>query len=248
MLFSRNETLIFAKVSLEYYESTGNSLLPLSLPACKRTGDGTCHGQRRKRNRRCSCFVGRHTLTLPNSPIYLHQCGRKISHPSRTNHSNRITVSRLGYISQTIPLSVSHTSIAIILLKDTTFQLKEVTVKARRVPVKVKTDRLVYNMKANPMKDGNALESFRYIPFITANDKEISIIGKKSTQIYINGHKCTLSGETLQAYLRSLPANDIESIEILHSPNATYRGEGNFAVINIILKNKKKTECRGWPI
>lgn len=119
------------------------------------------------------------------------------------------------------------------------------TVKARRVPVKVKTDRLVYNMKANPMKDGNALESFRYIPFITANDKEISIIGKESTQIYINGHKCTLSGETLQAYLRSLPANDIESIEILHSPNATYRGEGNFGVINIILKNKKKNGMQG---
>lgn len=175
---------------------------------------------------------------------YTNAEGKFLIHPE-ANRPNRLTASRIGYVSQTIPLAIGETSIAIVMPRDTTFQLEEVTVKARRIPVKVKTDRLVYDMEANPMKDGNTLESLRYIPMLQTKGESVFIIGKDETQVYINGKKSSLSGNALNSYLKSLSASEVKSIEVIHTPNSSFRGEGQFGIINILLKDKKEDGIRG---
>jgi len=54
-----------------------------------------------------------------------------------------------------------------------------------------------------------------------------------------------MSGDALTAYLRTLPADRIKSIEVITSPNATFRGEGNFGIINIQLKGNDDDGIKG---
>ena len=62
-------------------------------------------------------------------------------------------------------------------------------------------------------------------------------------QLYVNDRKSLLSGEALRAYLKSLPAENIESIEIITAPGSEYRTGENEGIINLILK---KDESVGW--
>lgn len=48
-----------------------------------------------------------------------------------------------------------------------------------------------------------------------------------------------LSGEDMTAYLKSLSVDQIKSIEVIHSPSSSFRGEGDFGIININLKEKE---------
>lgn len=154
-------------------------------------------------------------------------------------------MSRIGYHSRSFPLLPfrEKKQLCCVLERDSTCTLDEVTVKAYRPMLKVDADKLIYDMSANPLRNDNALESFRYIPLLQADNQSLGILGKESTLVYINGKKTTYSRTALMAYLRTLPAGRIKVVEIMPSPNAAYGGEGNFGVINILLN---RSEDEGW--
>lgn len=99
----------------------------------------------------------------------------------------------------------------ITLEKDGNFSMDEVIVKGVRQRTKVENDRLVYDMETNPFSNDNALEAFKYVPFIASDGQHFSIIGKSETKIYVNGREKKLAPDALNDYLKGLPADRIKT-------------------------------------
>lgn len=159
--------------------------------------------------------------------------------------ANQLFVSRLGYKPVFLPFLLKTSRMRITLEKDGNFSMDEVVVKGVRQRTKVENDRLVYDMETNPFSNDNALEAFKYVPFIASDGQHFSIIGKSETKIYVNGREKKLAPDALNDYLKGLPAERIKNIEVIHSPNSSFRGEGNFGIINIQLKQNEDEGLQG---
>jgi outer membrane receptor for ferrienterochelin and colicin len=60
-------------------------------------------------------------------------------------------------------------------------------------------------------------------------------------KIMIDGRPSGLDGSNRSAILESIPANEVESIELVTNPSAKYEAEGSSGIINIILKKSQNT-------
>lgn len=124
-------------------------------------------------------------------------------------------------------------------------KLDEITVVARIPLIERKIDRTVVNVDAMISSAGNsALELLEKSPgVIIDNNGNIMLKGKPGVLIYIDDKPTYLSGEALQNYLKSLPANTISQIELMTNPPAKYDAAGNVGIINIVTK---KSKLRGF--
>jgi hypothetical protein len=71
---------------------------------------------------------------------------------------------------------------------------------------------------------------------VDENMGTISIIGKSSVNVMINGKMLNLSGTALLNYLKSIRSENISKIEVITTPPSKYEAQGNSGLINIILK------------
>ena len=61
----------------------------------------------------------------------------------------------------------------------------------------------------------------------------------------VDGKRLPLTGNDLTAYLQTLPAEQIDRIEIITNPGAKYEAEGNAGIIDIRLKRDKSHGANG---
>lgn len=118
------------------------------------------------------------------------------------------------------------------------YEIDQVVVKAsifRR-----KSDRFIFNVSAAPWLHGtDAVALLQHTPLvmITGDDK-LSIVGKSKTAIRINGKDPHMSQDAVLAYLRSLPSENIKSIEVITTPGSEYAASYTGGIINIIVKEQ----------
>ena len=84
----------------------------------------------------------------------------------------------------------------------------------------------------------NATDLLRYAPGVMIEDDHISLFGADGVIFHINGREQRLGSKEMLQVLRSYAASDVERIEIIQSPGASYSAGGNAGVINIVLKKK----------
>ena len=120
-----------------------------------------------------------------------------------------------------------------------------ITIQARRPLVENKIDRMVVNVDASPTNAGSsALEVLEKSPGISVDrDGNISIKGKQGVIVLIDGKQTYLSGQDLANYLRNLPANQLDQIEIMTQPSAKFDASGNSGILNL---RTKKSLTRGF--
>ena len=125
-------------------------------------------------------------------------------------------------------------------IKEKTNELKEVTVTSQKKYIKVDSDKTTISVKDNGMlNSGSSLEAVKKLPgVITAPTGGITLNGKAVT-IYIDGAPSTLSGNDLQNYLNTLPANAIEKVELIYNPGAAFDANSSGSVINIVTSSKR---------
>jgi iron complex outermembrane receptor protein len=76
--------------------------------------------------------------------------------------------------------------------------------------IKVESDKTTINIKENPMlSTGNALDAVKKLPGVISSPTGSLTLNSKGVTIYIDNAPSTLSGQDLQNYLSSLPANAI---------------------------------------
>ena len=130
-----------------------------------------------------------------------------------------------------------------LTLSPRTTVLEQAVVSASRPLVETKVDRIVYNVDRDITSQGGvATDVLRKVPQVSVDASgNVELLGNPSILFLINGKKSTIFGNSIVDALQSIPASQIQSIEVISSPGAKYDATGTGGVINIILK-KSKTE------
>jgi outer membrane receptor protein involved in Fe transport len=160
-----------------------------------------------------------------------------------------LKISFVGYVTLTreITANQNNSDLGKLQMKVSSESLDEVTVVAEKPIIQVEPDKTVFNVANTVGSAGNnGLEILRKAPGVRLdNDNNVIVEGKTGVLIYIDDRQSFLAGDDLTAFLQSLQADTIESIEIITQPSSKYDAAGNAGIINIKLKREKGLGTRG---
>jgi len=134
-----------------------------------------------------------------------------------------------------------------IILKESTGNLKEVSITAAKPVLERVNDKLIFNVDATPSASGlNALEVLKKAPGVTVDYNEnISLAGKSNVLVTLDGKQTYLSGTEVVNLLKSMQSSDIESVEIINNPGSRYEANSTGGIINIKTKKSKSEGFNG---
>ncbi|MFI5136304.1 MAG: outer membrane beta-barrel protein [Sphingobacteriales bacterium] len=148
-----------------------------------------------------------------------------------------------GYTKKVINVNLTNTAeinLDTTPLTHQTNSLKEVQITADRPIVQQKTDRIIYDMQADPeSKVTSVLGMIHKIPFLSVDaDDNVLMKGNTSFKVLINGKESGMFTNNLKEILKSMPASSIVRIEVITIPPAKYDAEGLAGIINIVTNRK----------
>lgn len=156
-----------------------------------------------------------------------------------------VKVSSVGSIEQERKVDVGSANVNIgdIQLADDTKVLQEVVVEGVRSQMRFELDKKVFQVDANIGAAGlSASELLESIPSVEVDqDGEVSLRGSSSVTVWINGKESGLTADNRASILEQIPAESIESVEVITNPSAKYSPEGTSGIINIILKKDRRS-------
>lgn len=140
--------------------------------------------------------------------------------------------------SASFMMEINDVLLPALTLPEAAQTLNEVKITARKPLIEVLPDRMVFNVEGSINAAGNtALELLQKSPGVIVDQNDnIVLQGRNGVMVYIDGKPSPLSMKDLATYLRSLPSEQIEAIEIITQPSAKYDAAGNAGIINIRLK------------
>lgn len=118
--------------------------------------------------------------------------------------------------------------------------LENVTVTATKPGLQLGIDRKVFNVDKNLVSaGGTAVDIMRNVPSISV-DLDGNVTMRNSTpQIFVDGRPTTMT-------LDQIPADAIESVELITNPSAKFDASGGTAgILNVVLKKNKKVGYSG---
>lgn len=128
----------------------------------------------------------------------------------------------------------------VVLAEEKVEELEEVEIVAIQSTLKLDVDKKVFNVGQNTMSEGGtATDVMKNVPGVNVDlDGNVSL-RNTAPQIFLDGRPTTLT-------LDQIPAESIESIEIITNPSAKYDASGGGGgILNIVLKKNKKTGYNG---
>lgn len=116
--------------------------------------------------------------------------------------------------------------------------LEAVTIKEEKATVITEPDRSAYRAKDVAPAAQNASEILENTPSVQVDvDGKVSLRGNENVVVQINGRPTPMRGPQLASFLKSLPANTVDRIEVVPNPSAKYDPEGMAGIINVALKS-----------
>lgn len=118
--------------------------------------------------------------------------------------------------------------------------LDAVTVTGSRGILTSGIDRKVFNVEKNlTSAGGTAVDVMRNVPSLNVDIDGNVTLRNNAPQIFVDGRPSTLT-------LEQIPADAIQSVEIITNPSAKYDASGGTAgILNIVLKKNRKTGYNG---
>lgn len=135
----------------------------------------------------------------------------------------------------------------VILKEKTNIALKEVTVTASKPFIQRMHDRIIVNVDNSIIGAGSsAFEVLEKSPGVAIDPNDnIALKGKQGVVIMIDGKPSPMNGPDLVNYLRGLPANAIDRLEIISNPSSKYDAAGNSGIIDIKMKKDQRLGTNG---
>lgn len=127
-------------------------------------------------------------------------------------------------------------------------ELKQVTVTGKKPLFEQKTDRLVINVRSSVTSAGaTALDVLERSPGVVVDRQNngISMGGKDGVVIMINGRENRMPISAIVQMLSGMNAGNIERIELITTPPASFSAEGNAGIINIVLTKNDNDGTNG---
>ena len=160
-----------------------------------------------------------------------------------------LVVSFVGFEQKTIKIKQTDKAQIIpdIFLSIAATTQNSVTVTATKALIENKVDRIVYNVEKDiTAQSGVATDVLRKVPQLSVDaNGNVELLGNPSIRFLIDGKPSVMFGNNAAEALQSIPANQIQSIEVMSSPGAKYDATGTGGVINIILKKNKAAGYSG---
>jgi ferric enterobactin receptor len=157
----------------------------------------------------------------------------------------------IGYKKSELKITVSKEKPQVVLeelkLASKQTALNEVTVTGEKALIENKIDKLIYNADRDiTSQSGVAADVLKKVPMVSVDvDGNVELQGNANIRFLINGKPSVIFGSNIADVLQSIPANQIQSIEVITSPGAKYDAEGTGGIINIILKKSSAQGVNG---
>ncbi len=150
-----------------------------------------------------------------------------------------LTLSLIGYRQKEIAVVLDATKdLGALPFAADAQTLGEAVVTEEKNIITRNSEKTVFNVAQSPSNQtGTAEDVLRNMPGVSVDQNgRVSIINKQGVKILVDGRPNALAETDLAAFLKSIPANSIEAIELITNPSARYDAEGNAGIINIKLK------------
>jgi hypothetical protein len=159
------------------------------------------------------------------------------------------SLTHLEASSDTFLLSIESPSVDVgkVKLKSQEVITEELEITYEKAVVKIEPAKKTFDAKATGVDaGGTATDLLNNLPSVDVDqDGNVSLRGNSNLRILINGKPAGVNKEDIALILAQLPANSIESVEVITVPSAKYDPEGVGGIINIILKKEQKKGFNG---
>jgi outer membrane receptor protein involved in Fe transport len=151
-------------------------------------------------------------------------------------------------MAQTAPASAPAPAAAKPVDKAAPTAVEGVVVRGDANAMRTSIDRRSYSV-ANDLsaRTGSIADALRNIPSVEVDVQgNVSLRGDANVTIMIDGKPSgQFSGEGKADALQSMPADQIERVEVMTNPSAAYRPDGSAGIINLITKKTQKPGVNG---
>ena len=169
--------------------------------------------------------------------------------PTVANGKYNLRISYVGYstVNQVLEITGKTVNLGIIKLDEDSRKLKEVEVVAQGSQMHFDIDKKVFSVDQNiSAAGGSASDVLKNIPSVTVdNEGNVSLRKDGNVEVWINGKASGLTADNRAQVLQQLPAESIESVEIMTNPSAKFNPEGSAGIINIVMKKNRKAGYYG---
>jgi hypothetical protein len=125
-----------------------------------------------------------------------------------------------------------------ITLKPGETMTDEIVIEEEKSDVQFTAEKKIFNVGKDLTTTGGSLvDVLRNVPAVEVDqDGNISMRGSGNVKILVDGKPFGLDGANRTNILKSISAENVESVELITNPSAKYEAEGVSGIINIVLK------------
>ncbi len=158
------------------------------------------------------------------------------------NGTYSIISSMVGYQSDTTTLEVTDISMryeVAIQLEATAEAIEQVEVSTKKPLFEQQIDRTVVNVENSIVSKGsNVLSILERSPGVRVDrvNQQLQLQGNQGVVVMLNGRQMRMDDRGLMQLLEGMNSDNIEKIELITSPPASFDAEGGAGVINIVTK------------
>ena len=166
------------------------------------------------------------------------------SFPTIENGQYNVRFSYVGFttINQVVQVNSSPLNLGVIQMEADSKKLGDVEVIGQGSQMHFDIDKKVFSVDQNiAASGGSASDVLKNIPSVTVdNQGNVSLRKDGNVEVWINGKASGLTVDNRAQVLQQMPAESIESIEVMTNPSAKFNPEGSAGIINIVMKEKHK--------
>ncbi len=160
-----------------------------------------------------------------------------------------VRISFVGYKSffKPVNIGVDTLNIGELRLESDSKTLKEVSVTGQGSQMRIEVDKKVYSVDQSiATAGGSASDALKNIPSVDVdNEGNVALRNNASVEIWINGKPSGLTADNRAQVLQQMPAESVESVEIMTNPSAKYNPDGTAGIINLVLKKNRNAGYYG---
>ena len=156
-----------------------------------------------------------------------------------------IRVQYIGYDNKIVPkinISTQNADIKLgdILIQPSSSSLSGVVITSQKAMITNNLDKKVITVDKNmSIGGGTATDVMENVPSVSVDaDGNVSLRGNPNITLLIDGKPSSQTGVSASDVLNQIPANAIESVEVITNPSVRYDPDGTTGIINIVLKKK----------